>query len=421
MEFWNKTVLLDDLIKNGTISLDRGRVISSIDLMKYPGVYPVYSSSAQKNGYFGSFDLFDFDEELITWSVDGGGYFFYRPKHKFSVTNVSGILRIIKAGTFDYKFLYYLLSYQHKNQIFDYVDKAHPSVIRKRYFIPEIKITEQTTIARILSKIDEAITQTEHLIAKYTRIKTGLMQDLLTKGIDEHGNIRSEQTHEFKDSPLGRIPKEWETLKLIDIGSKSSPYLKTGPFGSSLKSEHWKEIGVPVITIGSLGESTFIKENLLYISSDKANELNVYKLNVGDILFSRVADIGRSLVINDENNGWVMSSNFMRLRLNKEIYDPFILNLIIKHSEAFLRQVAQNVPESGRSVTNSKILNSFIFPYIPLSEQKKIRVLHSKLERQIDSILNQLSKLQSLKTGLMQDLLSGKVRVNHLIKETASV
>ncbi|MBK8501298.1 MAG: restriction endonuclease subunit S [Saprospiraceae bacterium] len=281
--------------------------------------------------------------------------------------------------------------------------------------------TEQTTIARILSKVDEAIAQTEQLIAKYTRIKTGLMQDLLTKGIDEHGNIRSEQTHAFKDSPLGRIPKEWEVVRLIDIGSKDSPFLKTGPFGSSLKSEHWKETGVPVITIGSLGESNFIKENLLYVSSDKANELNTYKLNVGDILFSRVADIGRSLVIQSENDGWIMSSNFMRLRLNKEIFNPFILNLIIKHSEAFLKQVAQNVPEGGRSVTNSKILNSFIFPKIPMSEQVKVMVLYSKIDSQINSITNQLSKLQSLKTGLMQDLLSGKVRVNHLIKETASV
>lgn len=116
-----------------------------------------------------------------------------------------------------------------------------------------------------------------------------------------------------------------------------------------------------------------------------------------------------------------MSSNFMRLRLNREIFNPFLLNLIIKHSEAFLKQVAQNVPQSGRSVTNSKILNSFIFPKIPMPEQEKVMVLYSKIDSQINSIANQLSKLQSLKTGLMQDLLSGKVRVNHLIKETASV
>ena len=98
---WDKEILLENLVKDGLIKLDRGRVISSIDLMNNPGDYPVYSSSAQKNGYFGSFDLYDFDEELITWSVDGGGYFFYRPKHKFSVSNVSGIMRVMKSEKFD--------------------------------------------------------------------------------------------------------------------------------------------------------------------------------------------------------------------------------------------------------------------------------------------------------------------------------
>jgi len=71
------------------------------------------------------------------------------------------------------------------------------------------EIPEQSKIAEVLSTVDRAIEQTEALIAKQQRIKTGLMQDLLTKGIDEHGNIRSEKTHKFKDSPVGRIPEEW--------------------------------------------------------------------------------------------------------------------------------------------------------------------------------------------------------------------
>jgi type I restriction enzyme S subunit len=75
---------------------------------------------------------------------------------------------------------------------------------------------EQAKIAEILSSVDRAIEQTEALIAKQQRIKTGLMQDLLTRGIDEHGNLRSEETHKFKDSPLGRIPVEWEVRRLTE-------------------------------------------------------------------------------------------------------------------------------------------------------------------------------------------------------------
>ena len=76
---------------------------------------------------------------------------------------------------------------------------------------------EQTKIAEILSTVDRAIEQTEALIAKQQRIKNGLMQDLLTCGIDEHGNLRSEETHKFIDSPLGRIPVEWEVETLGQV------------------------------------------------------------------------------------------------------------------------------------------------------------------------------------------------------------
>lgn len=274
---------------------------------------------------------------------------------------------------------------------------------------------EQNKIADILSKVDKAISETEINIAKYNRIKTGLMQDLLTKGIDEKGNIRSEQTHEFKDSPIGRIPKDWDVLKLWEIGSKKSPYLKTGPFGSSLKTEHWVDEGIPVITIGSLGDDDFIQENLLFISEKKANELSAYKLIQDDILFSRVAEIGRSLVIKQKQSGWIMSSNFMRLRLDQNTYLSDFIYLLIKYSNAFQKQITENVNESGRSVTNSGILNSFIFPKIEINEQRKILEKINLINDFLNNLKIELNKLKSTKKGLMQDLLSGKKRVTHLI------
>jgi type I restriction enzyme S subunit len=85
--------------------------------------------------------------------------------------------------------------------------------------LPE-KEFEQRKIAEILETIDNAIEKTDKIIEKYKRIKQGLMQDLLTKGIDENGNIRDEKTHKFKDSPLGRIPEEWEVVRLGDISNK---------------------------------------------------------------------------------------------------------------------------------------------------------------------------------------------------------
>jgi type I restriction enzyme S subunit len=95
-------------------------------------------------------------------------------------------------------------------------------------------LPEQAKIAEILSTVDRAIAQTEALIAKQQRIKTGLMADLLTRGIDEHGNLRSEATHAFKDSPLGRIPVEWEVQDLKSVGNWYS-----GGTPSRSNSENW--------------------------------------------------------------------------------------------------------------------------------------------------------------------------------------
>jgi type I restriction enzyme S subunit len=75
-----------------------------------------------------------------------------------------------------------------------------PASFLETFNMPAIDKPEQSKIAEILSTVDRVIEQTEALIAKQQRIKTGLMQDLLTRGIDEHGNIRSEETHQFKDS-----------------------------------------------------------------------------------------------------------------------------------------------------------------------------------------------------------------------------
>lgn len=414
MEYWDKTIVLENLIKDGIITLDRGRVISSIDLMKYPGDYPVYSSSAQKNGYFGSFDLYDFDEELITWSVDGGGYFFYRPKHKFSVTNVSGIMRITKLDKYDYKFLYYLLAYQHKNQIFDYVDKAHPSVIKKRYFIPEIDKKEQTQIATIPSKVDEAITQTEQLIAKYTRIKTGLMQDLLTKGIDENGNIRSEETHEFKDSPLGRIPKEWECEMLGNIFD-----LKTGITPLRSNSLFFAHEGYNWVKTLDLNEDDLF-ESEEKITEYALNKTAIQLRPVGTILIAMYGgwqQIGRTSILKSK----AATNQAITALINPkdEIHSEF-LQLFLQQNRWRWKQFAVSTRKDP-NITKNDIAKFYVLYPKDINEQKLVADKILTAKKMAVQYSQNLSKLQSLKTGLMQDLLSGKVRVNHLIKETVGI
>lgn len=409
MKYWESEFRLSDLINKGIISLGRGRIISSIDLQKKPGVYPVYSSSSQKAGLFGLYDEFDYDEELLTWSVDGGGYFFYRRKHKFSVTNVSGILKI-NEPIFDYKFLFYSLVYQHSKEVFDYVDKAHPSVIKKRYSVPNISIDEQKKIAEILTKVDEAIESTEQLIQKYDQVKVGLMQDLLTKGIDENGNIRSEETHPFKDSPLGRIPVEWEVKNIDDITS----LVRSGvtPRGGSNVYGH---NGVIFLRSQNIYPNKFKLDDVAYISDSINIRMKGSQLETYDILLNITgASIGRSNYVPENFPTANVNQHVCLIRLKEPslIRSYFISSFL--NSNQGQNQIIQFNSGGNREGLNYKQIRDFVLPWF--NKNYEFEYFYKYLNN-IDSVINKqlisLNKLKNEKQGLMQDLLSGKVRVNY--------
>lgn len=175
---WSR-MLLENLEQNKIISIGRGNVISKNDIKNNPGFYPIYSSSVISDGLFGKYGSYMFDEELITWSVDGGGHFFYRKKHKFSVTNVSGFMRI-DTDKLNYKFVALQLEFLHSKLAFDYQTKAHPSVIRKLYRLAVPSIEEQQKIAQVLTAADREIETLQQKLACLKQEKKALMQQLLT-------------------------------------------------------------------------------------------------------------------------------------------------------------------------------------------------------------------------------------------------
>jgi type I restriction enzyme S subunit len=120
-----------------------------------------------------------FNQEMITWSIDGGGDFFYRHKHKFSVTNVCGFMKV-DINKINYKFIGSQLQLLHKRKSFNYTRKAHPSVIRNLYTLKLPQLQEQKAIAEILSTQDKSIELLEKQIEKLKEQKKGLMQLLLT-------------------------------------------------------------------------------------------------------------------------------------------------------------------------------------------------------------------------------------------------
>ena len=170
---WKK---LDELIQEGVVRLNRGNIIP-----KHPEdntyKYPVYSSSTQNNGLMGYNDTYMFDKELITWSIDGGGNFFYRKKHKFNVTNVCGIMQV-DENVYSYRFIAEMLTYQHSKMKFDYQSKAHPSVISSLYSLPCLPILEQNSYCQLFVALDRKMQIEQYGLNKLKEQKKYLLSKM---------------------------------------------------------------------------------------------------------------------------------------------------------------------------------------------------------------------------------------------------
>lgn len=190
---------------------------------------------------------------------------------------------------------------------------------------------EQRRIAEILSTIDQTIEQTEALIAKYQQIKSGLMHDLFTRGVTPDGRLRPTRTqapHLYKESPLGQIPKEWETIALSHVADS----LVDGPFGSNLKTEHYVvEPGVRVVRLQNIQEGVYNDEDRAFVSKRHADYLVRHTVNPGDVLVAALGEerypVGRACCYPDDLPPSVNKADCYRLRCKSQ----YALNTYVMH------------------------------------------------------------------------------------------
>jgi len=232
------------------------------------------------------------------------------------------------------------------------------------------------------------------------------MQDLLTKGIDENGNIRSEETHKFKDSPLGRIPEEWEVVRLGDI----SILIDYG-YTQSAKEE---EIGPRFLRITDIQDNKVKWENVPYCDISYL-QLSKYLLKDGDIVFARTgATTGKSYYIENPPIA-IFASYLIRVRISSKAIPKFIWHFF--NSETYWKQINQDITGSTQEGFNASKLKNLLIPLPPLPEQQRITEILTQTDQTIEKEQQYKEKLQKIKQALIQDLLTGKVRVNNLLNE----
>ncbi|AFG34689.1 restriction endonuclease S subunit [Fervidobacterium pennivorans DSM 9078] len=324
---------------------------------------------------------------------------------------VSPAYYVFKAKNSLSTFIKYFLnnSQEIKSQISKVIEGTTRTALRFNQVLKFVAMVpplpEQRKIAEILETIDNAIEKTDAIIEKYKRIKQGLMQDLLTKGIDENGNIRDEKTHKFKDSPLGRIPEEWE-VGYVSNFTEINPITKINP----------KEL-YPFIEMDA---TPIMGKQYKYITLRRGIEAGS-KFKKGDILLARItpsAENGKALLVPDNIEIGIGSTEFIVFRAKENIDNNFLFYLLISN---YVRSIAIGLMEgtSGRQRIPKYVFEKVIKVAIPKSksEQQRIASILSQIDEAIEKEQAYKEKLERIKKGLMEDLLTGKVRVNHLIEE----
>jgi type I restriction enzyme S subunit len=276
-------------------------------------------------------------------------------------------------------------------------------------------LPEQAKIAEILTTVDRAIEQTEALIAKQQRLKTGLMQDLLTRGIDAHGNLRSEFTHPFKDSPLGRIPAEWKVKRIDELLANVDPAMRSGPFGSALLKEELVSSGVPLLGIDNVLCEKFEADYSRFVQPKKAESLKRYFVRPRDIMITIMGTVGRCCVVPDNIGTALSSKHTWTISLNQNVYSPYLACLQINHAPWVLNHFGRDEQGGIMASIKSDTLRATLLPVPPPNEMKVIEASLKSLSAELETKVTTLAKLRALKTALMQDLLTGRKPVTALL------
>ena len=263
---------------------------------------------------------------------------------------------------------------------------------------------EQRRITEILDTADAAVRETERVIAKLRQVKQGLLHDLLTRGLDVHGHLRDPDAHpeQFKDSPLGRIPWAWDlpelqniTIQIIDGTHYTPTYVKHG---------------VPFLRVTDIQDLKIDFTSVKRIPQEEHQALTARcNPEPGDILYSKNGTVGIPRLIDWDQE----FSIFVSLALIKPKPSIIVPNYLVYVLSSDHVQNQIRLRSKRMTVRNLHLeeIREFWIPLPSLREQRRIAAVLHAHDARIRAEEAVLAKRRQVKRGLMDDLLTGRVRV----------
>jgi type I restriction enzyme S subunit len=341
-----------------------------------------------------------------------------------SVATNQGFKSLCARSTIDETFLFYQVqrlrgSFERYAAGSTFPEINKKDTARVTIPFPESK-AEQAKIATILTTIDQAIEQTEALIAKFQKVKAGLMHDLFTRGVLPNGQLRPprEQAPElYRETAIGWVPREWRFTtcaaiceKVIDCKNRTPPETPDG---------------FPVIRTPNVRNGEFVDDELLYTDEHSYRVWTTRgKPQSGDIVITREAPVGEVCMIPERHPNACLGQRMMLYRPNQELIDPKFFLFALQSRQI---QNRLDLISGGSTVGHVRVGDiRELWMFIPelRQEQEQISITLDAVTKQLLSEYAQLTKLQHQKLGLMQDLLTGRVavRVNgleHTVESTS--
>jgi len=262
----------------------------------------------------------------------------------------------------------------------------------KNLKVPLPRHPEQQKIAEILSTIDKAIQKTNEIIAKTERLKKGLMKELLTKGIGHK---------EFKDTEIGRIPKDWEVVKL---GDDKIAEIR----GNKIISDVQKVAFIPMELVPDHG--IFVK----YEIRDLKDVSSSTYCEAGDLLLAKITpslENGKQGIVPDDiPNGFALATTEVYPIFCKGI-DRLFLFYVLKFRR--FRKILEFSMRgtTGRQRVPKDAVERLKIPLPPYQEQKRIAEILTTIDKKLEIEKKEKEKLERIKQGMMDLLLTGKIRV----------
>ncbi len=276
----------------------------------------------------------------------------------------------------------------------------HFSLLREQK-IPLPPLAEQQKIAAVLSAVQEAKEKTEAVIAATKALKKSMMKHLFTYGPVSPEEVENIQ---LKETEIGPVPEDWEVVKLGEVVEKVKQKDPRKDPISEFKYVDVSAISNDLLKITSYSE---------FLGKDAPHRARK-TIQTNDIIFATVRPYLKRIAMVPENlNGQIASTAFCVIHCQKQIANPYYIFYTVS-LDNFIKGVSENQRGSSYpAVTDKDILNQYI-PLPPLPIQQKIASILSAIDAKIEAEENKKQALEELFKTLLDNLMTAKIRVNHL-------